>query len=208
MARMKYRQVSVFSILLTLSALFGGLILAGMHPAMDPVMGFGDETRPGATVILVRHAETAQSTKTTRDPELSEAGKERAESLARLLSGAGVGRLFSSEFQRTQATLAPLAERRGLEVETIPAGEPEKLVSILRGLPAGMVAVIAGHSNTVPGLVHRLGGRVEDLVEDERYGPMLRSSEYDRLFVVQLPLVQGATEGGGVATLELRYGCD
>lgn len=153
------------------------------------------------TVVCVRHAEKAPD---GRDPALTPAGTERAAALARLLGHAGVTHVFASEFRRTRATVAPLAAAAGLTVTVVPAGDPAAQVAALEALPAGAVAVVAGHSNTVPGLVAALGGAIEGLAEHERYGPMLADDEYDRLFVVTR---HGRADAAPrVATLELRYG--
>ena len=159
------------------------------------------EPQEPVTVILVRHAEKAADD--PRDPSLSDAGLARAEALARLLQAAGVTHLYASEFTRTQATLAPLAEHTGLDVETISARTPEPQLDALRGLEPGSVAVVAGHSNTVPALVHALGGTVDEL-EDTQYGAILREDAYDRLFVLTLPVDESAAP----KTVELRYGAD
>jgi broad specificity phosphatase PhoE len=145
------------------------------------------ETRP-TTVVLVRHAEKASDG--TSDPPLTEAGEERARELSQLLSRARVSHLFASEFRRTQATLAPLAAAQGKEVFVRPARASAELALELAGLPEGSLAVVAGHSNTVPALVQALGGAADALTEQQ----------YDRLFVVTRPAA------GPVATLELSYG--
>ncbi|MDC0716744.1 histidine phosphatase family protein [Nannocystis bainbridge] len=149
------------------------------------------------TVLFTRHGEKA--TDDPRDPGLSPAGEARAQALAALLVRAGVTHLFASEYRRTQATLRPLADATGVQIAVLPAGAPQELVAALRALPAGAVAVVAGHSNTVPGLVEALGGQVRDTVESGGQ-PNLPDDAYDRLFVVTLPGARGQ-----VHTLELRY---
>ena len=71
-----------------------------------------------------------------------------------------------------------------------------------RALPPGSVAVVAGHSNTVPDLVRKLGGSMAGLTEHPRYGAILEEHEYDRLVQVILP----ACDDQSVKTIELRYG--
>ena len=154
---------------------------------------------PPITIALVRHAE-AQKLPGERDPELAEAGRARAEDLARLLSAAGVTHLYSSEFRRTRTTLAPLAERLELEVETIPAADGPAQIEALKSLPPGSVAVVAGHSNTVPALVAALGCEARDCVDDPRYGRMFPHDAYDRVILVTLP-----ADGTPSHALELRY---
>ncbi len=176
------------------------LLLIACKPAMTTPT---DATRPEpvavrpTTVILVRHGEKADDD--PRDPGLSPAGAARARTLARLLAEAGVTHLFSSELRRTRATLAPLAGATGREPTIIPAADRAALLAAISALPAGSVAVIAGHSNTLPALVTGLGGEVHGAVASPS-GPQLPDDAYDRLFMVIVPA------RGEVQTLELRYG--
>ncbi|MHC4513343.1 MAG: histidine phosphatase family protein [Planctomycetota bacterium] len=150
-----------------------------------------------ATVFLLRHAETEDRTK-TNDPKLSAAGERRAKALLRLLGNAGVTHLFATDYQRTQLTLAPLATSTKLQVKVISARKSKEQLGALRSLPAGAVAVVAGHSNTVPGLVTGLGGNIRNLSTRG----FIANDVHDRLFVVTLPtsrLVQ-------TQTIELRLG--
>ncbi|PCC68903.1 Histidine phosphatase superfamily (branch 1) [Nannocystis exedens] len=151
------------------------------------------------TAIFVRHGEKAADD--PRDPSLSPAGEARAQALADLLARAGVTHLFASEYRRTQATLRPLADASDLQITVLPAAAPQELVAALRALPAGAVAVVAGHSNTVPALIGALGGQVRDTV-DAGGQPALPDGAYDRLFFVTLP---AAPASGPTQTLELRY---
>ena len=147
------------------------------------------------TVVFVRHAETAGSTKDGGDPPLSEPGRSRAAALARTLADSGVTHLFTSEALRCRETLAPLGAARGLEPTAIPARETERQVAALRALPPGSFAVVAGHSNTIPAMVGALGGKMGGLD-----GAAIPHEDYGRMIVVVL------AGGGGAATVELRYG--
>lgn len=187
----------------TLLGLGAALCLTLLAPLSSGEQDPTQDQTPGRTVVLVRHAETAEPTGGGADPALSDAGKTRAAALARLLGHAGVTHLFASEYGRTQQTLAPLSEAAELAVTEIAAGEAEAQLAALGSLPPGAVAVVAGHSNTVPGLAAGLGCAIEGLEEHPRYGPMLGHDEYDRLFVVHLPAA-GANAAPGV--IELRYG--
>lgn len=160
-----------------------GLLVASpsQEPAdVDPAAGVVPHP---VCVFLVRHAEKADDG--TRDPGLTAEGEERARELARLLSRAGVTHLFASEFRRTGDTLAPLARASGLEVEALPARGVRDLARRLEDLPPGSVAVVAGHSNTVPALAALLGRPLAGL-EDSPYGPVLPESEYGRLVQIVL----------------------
>src|SRR5262249_39749640 len=111
-------------------------------------------------VILVRHAEKASTPET--DPPLSDAGRQRALKLPRILetwtaTGARVRALFATELQRTQQTLAPLAACTHVHVTVVKSNNTAELVKKVLAAPAGIV-VIAGHSNTVPEIIEALGG--------------------------------------------------
>ena len=177
-------------------ALLASLVLlaaAAFQDAAEPVSP--------TVVFLLRHAEATGSTQGDRDPALSEAGTERAQELGRLLGVAGVTHLFASEFQRTQLTLAPLAEALEHEVTVVSARDADAQIAALRELPPGSVAVVAGHSNTVPQLAARLGVTMRDTVEHEDYGTMLPHDAYDRIAEVILP-----ADGAPARLVELRYG--
>ncbi len=188
---------------------FGGpLALLGLILLTSATVGSGESDEPIA-VFFVRHAETAQSTTGASggedpDPGLSEAGKERARALDRLLSRSGVTHLFASQYRRAQQTLQPLEERTGHEILVIRARQPEDQLRALRELPRGSIAVVAGHSNTIPGLVCDLDEATADLDWSES-GRRLEHHEYDRLYLVILPAA-AATASYAPRTLALRYG--
>lgn len=131
-----------------------------------------------ATVFVVRHAERADSGGPTggtmaADPDLSAAGRARAESLATVLKDAGIVVVFATEFKRTQQTAAPLAKATGLSVTTAPT-ETAALVEIVKATIGNVLVV--GHSNTVPELIKALGVTTPVTVGD---------AEYDNLFIVR-----------------------
>ena len=181
------RRLSLFAVLLAPLAACGALRPAVPDRPSEPV-----------PVFLARHAE---KTAERDDPRLTEAGQRRAADLARTLDDVEVTHVFSSQYRRTRSTAQPLADARGLAVEVIDAGDPSAQVAALDALPAGSVALVVGHSNTVPDLVRRLGGSVTDTEDHDRYGTILAGDAYDRLFAVT------RFDGGARATtLELRFG--
>jgi phosphohistidine phosphatase SixA len=182
------------------AALAAALLLLGLGSRADTRV---QEAKVApVSVFVVRHAEALEAMAAGGDPALSPEGEERAQALAHLLAKAGVDHLYSSPFERTRTTLAPLAEALELDVEEYPAAEVQPLAETLRGLPPGSVAVVAGHSNTVPALVEALGGEVTGLVEHPRYGRTLDHAHHQRLFLVTLPAVEGAA----AKMIELTYG--
>lgn len=139
----------------------------------------------GRTVILVRHAEKDPAG--GEDPGLSGRGTQRAEELARLLSNCGASQLLASNYQRTQATLAPLAKALKLETRVIPAQDHSALVEACRNAAPGSTTVVCGHSNTIPKLAMALGVTPQRLDDKQR----LPESEYTRVFLVHLPADAG-----------------
>lgn len=150
-------------------------------------------------VFLLRHAEKALSP--PKDPPLTEAGAARATALAELLAEAGVTHLFASEFERTQKTVAPLATRLRKPVTVIAASNPDELAAQLRALPSGSVAVVAGHSNTIPALVRTLGGARDGVLDGTTQGnsgEQFPDDEYGRL--IELVLEPAAAAARDAAT--------
>ena len=143
------------------------------------------------TVFVVRHAERADAgtgggTMMATDPELSAAGRARAEALASALKDAGVTGIFVTEFKRTQQTAAPLAKLLGVTVQTISSKDTAALVSRLKSATGNVLVV--GHSNTVPDIVKGLGIATPVTIGE---------ADYDNLFVV--------TPGERPALVRLHY---
>src|SRR5688500_15486270 len=105
------------------------------------------------TIILVRHGEKADS---SRDPELSAEGKQRAERLAKVIKKYKPGAIYSTDFKRTRDTVAPIAARRKLQIQTYDPGKPSDLIDAITKSKTKRF-LIAGHSNTVPGLANLVG---------------------------------------------------
>jgi phosphohistidine phosphatase SixA len=134
----------------------------------------------GQTVFVVRHAERADAgtggaTMMATDPDLSEAGRARAESLAVALKDAGITAIFSTEYKRSLQTAAPLAKALGVTVETVSSKDPASLVAKVKAVKGS--ALVIGHSNTVPDVIKRLG--VDTPLK-------LGETDYDNLFIVTL----------------------
>lgn len=121
-------------------------------------------------IYLVRHAEKVDS---SRNSDLTELGKARAEAFSSLLRDQPVTHVFSTAFVRTRNTAAPTALFHSLEIEEYDAGKANSFASNLKSLTGAILVV--GHSNTIPSLVSLLtGDNFDDL--DERV--------YDKVYTV------------------------
>ena len=129
-------------------------------------------TAAQSTVFIVRHAEKADATK---DPDLSEAGRARAEALAKMLQDANITAIYATEFKRTQQTAAPLAKALGITVTVLPAQDSAALIAKLRALNGN--ALVVGHGDTIPNLIKALG--VSEPIN-------IAENDYDNLFVLVL----------------------
>jgi broad specificity phosphatase PhoE len=126
-----------------------------------------------STFIIVRHAEKVDD---SRDPDLSAIGLERAERLAKMLASMKPDLAYTTPFKRTHQTVAPTAKAFGLNVEEYDPRNTAPFLEKLKGLE-GKTVLIAGHSNTAPGIVNALLG-------EERFKD-LEDHQYDHFWIVQ-----------------------
>jgi phosphohistidine phosphatase SixA len=134
------------------------------------------------TIFVVRHAERTdtglEASKMQTDPDLSEAGKARAQSLAMMLKDAGIKTIYVTQFKRTHQTAEPLAKALGIQPTVVQSKDLPQLVEKIKSAPGN--ALVVGHSNSVGQTIAGLG--VSEPVK-------LEETDFDNLFVV----VQGAT---------------
>ena len=125
-----------------------------------------------STIFIVRHAEKADATK---DPDLSEVGRARAEALAKMLKDANITAIYATEFKRTQQTAAPLAKALSITITTLPAKDNAALIAKLRTSTGN--ALVVGHGDTIPDLIKALG--ISDPIN-------IAENDYDNLVAVVL----------------------
>lgn len=135
----------------------------------------------GYKFVLVRHAEKEAG----NDPGLTPEGSDRALRLAELLQQEEVTAIYSTDYRRTKATVDPLAIKSSLLTQVYTPMEEAFLPSLFEQYPKGGLFVIAGHSNTIPGLVNQLIGEKKYLQLDEK--------DYNDLFIVTTSAVGNGT---------------
>jgi 2,3-bisphosphoglycerate-dependent phosphoglycerate mutase len=143
------------------------------------LIAFGSAAAQGRkTIILIRHAEKETAAMTDQnDPPLAAAGKERAERLKQRVGKFRPGAIYSTNFQRTRATVAPLSAKRHLTVQIYDPSKPQDLVNTIMASKTKRFVVV-GHSNTIPPLVNLLTGK--DLFKN------LQDPEYSVIWVVRI----------------------
>jgi probable phosphoglycerate mutase len=77
-----------------------------------------------ATILLARHGETdwnaARRWQGHTDRPLTDRGRAQAEALAERLDGTGLECVYASDLRRARETAAAVAERKGIELRTLP----------------------------------------------------------------------------------------
>ncbi|KKE82288.1 hypothetical protein N481_00425 [Pseudoalteromonas luteoviolacea S4047-1] len=120
------------------------------------------------SIILVRHAEKHKGV----DPSLTQQGIKRAKMIAQMMLPYEPTKLYSTNYNRTKATLAPLADLIDTHISLYNPGKLNEFASMLKQQTGTIV--VAGHSNTTPVLVKILTGREVSIAEEE----------FDKVFVV------------------------
>ena len=143
-------------------------------------------------VFALRHADR------TPDPQddLSPKGLARARLLARMLSESGVSTAFCSSAKRTQMTVQPLRDVLGerltiMKISTSSTSHVQDIVDGVTALPDDAVAMIVGHSDTVPEIVRKFTAKTVDEI---------KAGEFDKLFVLSI------RTGGASTVAQTRYG--
>ncbi len=176
--RTRVRTIVVFSMLF---AIFAAVIV---------LVYVNTLSRPLTTIILVRHAEK-NIEPDNPNPDLSQAGRARAEELVRVLRNAGVTAIYATQYGRTQQTVQPLASALSLPVRNIDSGNTAELVRQITVEHRGGVVFLAGHNNTVPAIITALGGETF---------PTIPETEYDNMFVVTI------FRAGKAKSVRVKYG--
>ena len=122
-------------------------------------------------LVLIRHADVTPVAG-NNDPVLNAAGQARAQALRHVLADTGVETIFVTRFQRSRSTARPVAADLGLTPSVI--DEVDAVVAAIGDLPAPSVALVVGHTDTLPKIIAGLGGPAI---------PPIGAPEFDHLYV-------------------------
>ena len=164
---------------------------------------------PSPTVVLViRHAErndgapgcTPATIYSRPNPPLAldtTGESPRAQALAHVAGDAGLAPIYAGEFCRTQLTVQPLATQMGLAVTVVNQFAADGSVNVDEVVTQlkshkGKVVLVAGHTNTVPVIIDKLGGGTITAIPEE---------DFDNMYVVVIPRLLGKTK-----VVHLKYG--
>lgn len=130
------------------------------------------------TVILLRHAEKDISPSADKvNPDLTPAGKQRAQNLVKKINKYKPNAIYSSDYLRTRLTVTPLAEKRKLKIQIY---DPTKLNELAALILAGNASsiVVVGHNNTTPALANLL-------IKQEKY-QTLDEKVYNKIWIIKI----------------------
>ena len=116
------------------------------------------------TIYVMRHLQKAEGA----DPPLSAEGTANARALVDRLAASNVKAIFATPTLRAMQTGQQLAKKLGIAITSYDPRDPDALVKDVAAVPGAVL--IVGHSNTVPDLVERLGGRPAIKMTEQDYG--------------------------------------
>ena len=138
--------------------------LLGMCLLALSTFGFAEQH----TWYFVRHFEKQLGD----NPSLTVTGKARAEALATFFSDKPLNFVYSTDYNRTRETAAPVAALKSVDIQFY---DPHSLVKFAIKLKTQVHVLVVGHSNTTPELLGLMG--VANITIEE--------SEYGALYIVQ-----------------------
>ncbi|HET7604831.1 MAG TPA: phosphoglycerate mutase family protein [Sphingomicrobium sp.] len=116
------------------------------------------------TVFVMRHLQKGDGA----DPSLSAEGAANAKAVAGMLERSGIKAIFATPTRRAIETAQPLAAKLGIAITPYDPRNPDALAKTVGAMPGAVLVV--GHSNTVPDLVARFGGKQAVTLTEQDYG--------------------------------------
>ena len=138
---------------------------------------------------MVRHAEKIDD---SVDPDLSQAGYERAEKLSEIFSNVEFDAVYSTDFKRTKDTAHPIAQANDLMIQEYDHQSPDTEVRRWMDDHSGETILISGHSNSTPTFANAVLG-------EERFKEKFDESDYGNILIVSV------SQSGAKKLLHLRY---
>lgn len=144
-----------------------------------------------STFYFIRHAEKDRSNPDNTDPELSQDGLGRAMHWDEILKDVELNAIYSTDYQRTAMTAAPISVNRNIDVQYY---DPQITnIEQFKSENMNKNVLVVGHSNTTPQFVNQMLG-------EEKYYPM-DDDDNGSLFIVQIV-------NGNVTAQRIRINCN
>jgi broad specificity phosphatase PhoE len=122
---------------------------------------------------FIRHAEKADSSK---NPDLSEKGLERAQEWKALFSEIKFDAVYSTDFNRTLQTIQPIVAGNN---QLLKIYNPKMIdIEAFNKETHGKTILIVGHSNTIPNMINQI-------IKENKY-TNIEENEFGNLYIVTL----------------------
>lgn len=109
-----------------------------------------------STFYFIRHAEKDRSDSENVDPELTQVGLGRAMHWAEILDDAELDAIYTTDYQRTAMTAAPISVKKDITVQYY---DPQNVdIEQFKENNLYRNVLIVGHSNTTPDFVNKMIG--------------------------------------------------
>ena len=128
------------------------------------------------TYYLIRHAEKVRLNPDNKDPELNEAGKERALVWKEYFNDLEIDKIFSTDYKRTMQTALPFSSSSGLTINTYSPSNIDYQDFLAKTKRDNVL--IVGHSNTIPTFVN-------ELIRENAY-PDIEDTNNSNLYIVNI----------------------
>ena len=130
-----------------------------------------DSVQEPTIYYFIRHAEKDTSNPGNPDPELNQAGKERAQRWARVFKDMPFDMIYSSDYKRTRSTAKAIADSQQKEVQLYDARKLND--EDFQKKTKGKKVLVVGHSNTNPHFANLiLGENKFQNIPDEESGSL------------------------------------
>ena len=140
------------------------------------------------TIYLIRHAEKQSNHPNKKDPPLTECGISRANQLIHFFEEVSLPIIYSTYYNRTKSTAAPIAENKNVVVQHY---SPAKLTAFSKQLLRhSSNALVVGHSNTTNTLAGLLSNKTLEKIPENVYNRIYQVTVINgnsRLQVFQQP---------------------
>jgi 2,3-bisphosphoglycerate-dependent phosphoglycerate mutase len=122
---------------------------------------------------FIRHAEKGDSSK---NPDLSEKGLERAQEWKTLFSEINFDAVYSTDFNRTLQTIQPIVAGNN---KLLKIYNPKMIdIEAFKKETHGKTILIVGHSNTIPNMVNQI-------IKENKY-TNIEENQFGNLYIVTL----------------------
>ena len=125
---------------------------------------------------LIRHAEKVRLNPDDKDPDLNEAGNERALVWKEYFNDLEIDKIFSTDYKRTMQTALPFSSSSGLTINTYSPSNIDYQDFLAKTKRDNVL--IVGHSNTIPTFVN-------ELIREKAY-PDIEDTNNSNLYIVNI----------------------